>query len=258
MKIVKLTAFLLSVCLSSCISNRNVVYFPDPDFNTGTPVDIVNERQVYRLQPRDVVSVRIKTVDVESANYFNIQPETGFQQFNDVALYLNGYSLNEEGYIQLPEVGKVLLSGLTLQEAQQKVQQAFSDYINNATIMVKLVSFKITVLGEVNRPGYYYIYNDQANLLEGIGIAGDLTDFGNRENITLIRQTQAGSEAILLNLKDPGLLSSDYYFLQPNDVLYVQPLQEKNTRDNLGTLPILSILFGAVSSTILLLGYVNR
>ena len=244
--------------LTSCISNRKLVYFPDPEFNTDVPVEITNNLQQYHLQPRDVISVRIKTLDSESADYFNIEPTNGFQQFNAVGLYINGYSIDETGCITLPEIGNTNVGGLTVQQAQKKIQNDLSDYLNNATILVKLVSFKVTVLGEVNNPGYYFIYNEQANVLEGLGLAGDLTDFGNRENITLIRQTQSGSKAILLDLKDPNLIASEYYYLQPNDVIYVQPLRAKNSRSNLNMLTLLSVLFGAVSSAVLLLTYLGN
>ena len=94
-------------------------------------------------------------------------------------------------------------------------------------------------------------------MLEGLGLAGDLTDFGNRENITIIRQVDEGSEAILVNLKDPKVLASEYYYLKPNDVVYVQPLKAKNTRNNLNTFTLSSIVFGAVSSTLLILSYLD-
>lgn len=248
---------ILLYLLSACISNKKLVYFPDPAFNTKAPTEIINRREVYKLQPRDVLSIRVKTLDTESANYFNIQSEGGFQQINPAGLYLNGYSIDEAGYIEFPEVGRVQVKGLTVNEAQNLIREKIGEYLANATILVKLVSFKITVLGEVNKPGYYYVFNEQATILEGLGLAGDLTDFGNRKNITLIRQVEDGSEAILLNLKDPDLIKSKYYYLLPNDVVYVQPLEEKNIRSNLGTLGALSILFGAISSTILLLRYLN-
>ncbi|MFP4290575.1 MAG: polysaccharide biosynthesis/export family protein [Cyclobacteriaceae bacterium] len=244
--------------LFSCVPNKQVIYFQNPELNTSKPIDIINSRNVYRLQPRDIISVRIKTIDEETTNFFNLENPNSFQQFNPAALYLNGYSLDEEGYINLPEAGRVLLGGMTINDAQQRVQEAMSDYLNNASIIVKLISFKITVLGEVNQPGYYYVFNDQANIFEGLGLAGDLTDFGNRENITLVRQTLAGSQAVLIDLKDPDLLASEYYFLQPNDVIYVQPLKAKNTRANLNTFTLLSVLFGAVSSAVLVLNFVNR
>ncbi len=243
--------------LAACIPNKQLVYFPNPEFNTQTPTLAYNNRQTYRLQPRDVLSVRIKTLDPDTEKYFNVQPENGFVNFNPAGFYINGYSINSDGEITLPEVGRVQIDGLTLEEAEIKIQDAISGYVNNATILVKLVSFKIAVLGEVRNPGYFYIYNEQANVLEGLGLAGDLTDFGNRENITLIRQTDDGNEVVLLNLKDPKLLASPYYYLQPNDVVYVQPLRAKQTRSNLNTLTLLSVFFGAISSTILILRFIE-
>ena len=246
--------------LFSCVANREVVYFDDPDLNTSRPTDYVNERNDYKLQPRDVLSIKVKTVDLETSNYFNLGNSNGggFMQLNPAGLYLNGYSLDNDGYIILPEVGKLYVGGLTVDEAQDRVYSALSKYLNNATVLVKLVSFKITVLGEVRSPGYYYIYNDQANLLEVLGLAGDLTEFGNREKITLIRQTTAGSQAIHIDLLDPDLIKSKYYFLQPNDVIYVQPLKAMNTRSNLSTFTLLSVLFGAISSTVLVLNFLDN
>ena len=258
----RLTKYLFFILITSsgifsCIPNKELIYFNDPELNNSQPVDYVNNRQVYKLQPRDIISVRIKTVDEETTAFFNLEGNT-FQQLNPASIYMNGYSLDEDGYIYLPEAGRVHVGNLTVNEAQKQIQRAMTDYLNNASIIVKLISFKITVLGEVNKPGYYYIYNDQANIMEGLGIAGDLTDLGNRENVTLIRQTVAGSKAIQIDLRDPDLLSSDYFFLQPNDVIYVQPLMAKNTRDNLNAFTLLSVLFGAISSTILILNYTER
>ncbi|WKN40432.1 polysaccharide biosynthesis/export family protein [Tunicatimonas pelagia] len=249
---------MLLLSVVACIPNEKLIYFPNPEFNTQAPTAVYNNRQTYQLQPRDVLSVRIKTLDEDTEDYFNIQPSNGFMPLDPAGLFINGYSISSEGMVTLPEVGEVQVGGYTLEEAEAIIRDAISSYISDATILVKLVSFKVTVLGEVNRPGYYYVFNEQANVLEVLGLAGDLTDFGNRENITLIRQTENGSDAILLNLKDPKLLASDFYFLQPNDVLYIQPLQAKQTRDNLNTLSILGILFGAVSSTILVLNFINN
>jgi polysaccharide export outer membrane protein len=251
----------LMVCLlvfvSSCIPTKKLVYFPDPQFNTTELTPIINQANNYRLQPRDVLSVRVKALDTESSEYFNLQSANAFFNYNQATAYVNGYSIDEKGNIDLPEAGPVNVAGLTINEAQAKIQKSFAVYLKKATIVVKLVSFKITVLGEVNNPGHYYIYNNQATLLEGLGLAGDMTDFGNRENITLVRQTDTGLGAVLINLKDAKVLSSQFYYLQPNDVVYVQPLKAKNTRSNLNALNILSIGFGAISSLILLLNFIR-
>ena len=254
-KIKRFAFFLLAAIglnLSSCITNRQLVYFPDTEFNTEQPTDIVNDRQQYRLQPRDVLSVRILTLDMQSSEYFNLQSSSQFPQFNEAGLFLNGYSINTKGYISLPEVGSVLVLNKTIDEAQDLVQANVRKYLPNATVFVKLVSFKVTFLGEVSRPGQFFFFNEQLTLLEGLGQAGDLTLEANRENVTLIRQTTAGTQAILLNLKDPDLLSSEYYYLQPNDVIYVRPLNARNIRRNLG---LLGVVFGGISTTVLLLNF---
>lgn len=246
-----------SLIFTSCIPNKKLVYFPDPKFNENELTYSNIPPTTYELQPGDILSVRVKTLDEISSEYFNIEPENNNFNLNPASLYLNGYSIGAEGSIVLPEIGKLDVGGLTLEQAQNKIQDSIGLYLNNATVIVKLVSFKITVLGEVQNPGHYFVYNEQASVLEGLGMAGDLTDFGNRENITLIRKTEAGSATILLDLKDPDLLSSPFYYLQPNDVIYVQPLKAKNSRDNLSTLTLLSVLFGAISATVLLIDFLK-
>lgn len=248
-----LLSLVIFLSFSSCISNKKVVYFSDPGFAEGQPTPIKNKfRTTYRLQAKDVLSVRIKTLDSESSSYFNIESESMFMNISPASMYLNGYSIDSDGNIEIPEVGMIKVEGLTVIEAQEKIQKAVSKYLTKATILVKLVSFKVTILGEVRNPGTQYVYNDQLTILEAIGLAGDLTDFGNREHITLLRQTSTGQTAVILNLKEPRILSSEYLYMQPNDVLYVQPLRAKNTRGNLGTLSIASLVLGIISTAILI------
>ena len=248
---------LLASFASSCIPNKQMVYFPNPEFNTNRLTSIPNEPGDYRLQERDILSVRVKSMDTESSEFFNLS-DRDYINLNQASVYLSGYSIDENGNIELPEIGEINVANLTVTQAQKKIKEKIAQYLNNATVIVKLISFKITVLGEVKNPGYYNIYNDQATVLEGLGMAGDLTDFGNRENITLIRQTEGGSAAILIDLKDPKLLSSQFYYLQPNDVIYVQPFKAKTTRSNLSTLSILGLAFSATSTAILILNYMNK
>lgn len=252
--------FIFLICIAifsfSCIPNKKLVYLPNPDFNENNLVNIANQPLEYELKPNDILSIKVKTLDAVSSEYFNIENENSFN-INPASMFLTGYSIDNEGNIDIPEVGKVNVGGKSLKEAQEEIQQKLNVYLNNAHIIVKLVSFKITVLGEVQSPGHYFIYNEGATVLEGLGMAGDLTDFGNRENITLIRKTDNGSAVVLVNLKDPEFLSSEFYFLHPNDVLYIQPLKAKSSRSNLNTLTLLSVLFGAISSVVLLANYLK-
>jgi polysaccharide export outer membrane protein len=248
----------LALSLDSCISKRKLTYFTSPPIDTIRDKKLNNQNPGYRLQPRDVLSIRIKTLDEKTSNYFNAFPPSQVQQINNAALYMNGHSVDVDGNVTLSEVGKINVVNLTIYEAQEKIQKRVNEFLSNATILVKLVSFKITVLGEVANPGHFYVYNDQATVLEALGMAGDLTDYGQRDNITLVRQVEGGSVVKVLNLKSKNLIASPYYYMMPNDVLYVQPLKAKLDRGNLGTLNLLSILFGAISTAILLLNYTKK
>jgi len=151
-------------------------------------------------------------------------------------------------------VGTVPVVGLTVDQVEALVQQKVGRFASGANVMVKLVSFKITVLGEVRAPGRYFVYNGQANVLEALGLAGDLNEFGNRQNVKLVRQTDKGSEVVLLDLTDPALLRSPYYYLLPNDALYVEPLKARTSRGNANNL---GIVFAGLSTLVLLLGYIR-
>lgn len=243
----------LAVLLTGCVAKKKSIYFSDPGFTQSDPITISNRnKQVYRLQKRDVLSVRIKTLDAESSSYFNIEKEAMYMNISPATTYLNGYSIDDSGNIEIPEAGAVNVEGLTIKEAEAKIQKAVGQYLNKATIIVKLVSFKVTVLGEVRSPGVQYVYNDQVTLFEALGMCGDITEFGNRTNVNLIRYTAAGQQVSVLNLTEPRVLSSEYLYLQPNDVLYVQPLKAKIARGNLSALSVASFVLGLVSTIILI------
>lgn len=221
----------------------------------STPTLFNTSYQEYELQPNDVLSVKVLSVQPELTEQFNIiNPNNAFGISGPSSLYLSGYSIDKNGNIRLPILGEVKVAGLTPNQAEEKIQRDLDRYINDATVVLKLISFKISVLGEVRNPGYFYVYNEQANLFEGLGMAGDLTQAASRENIKLIRQTPGGSEVVLLDLKDPDIVQSPYYYLKPNDVLYVEPRKTQIKRDNL---VVVSAILGVISTAALLLNFVK-
>jgi polysaccharide export outer membrane protein len=141
-----------------------------------------------------------------------------------------------------------------LEGAQKLIQLNVDKYLKQATAIIKLTSFKVTVLGEVKNPGYYYVYNNQATVLEALGLAGDLTPVGNRQHIKLIRQLESGSQVVLLDLTDPNLLKSDHYYLTPGDVLYVEPFKARSKRTNL---ELLTVVFSGLTTAVLILSYIK-
>lgn len=244
-----LTWALLLLWMSSCYSRKELIYLQDPTFSNEYPTQIKNRRPTYKLQTNDVLHIDIQNPDTESAQFFNYGQE-GMQAFgNQLTLFVQGHSVDEGGYVTVPLVGKVKVEDLTVDEAKNLLQQEVDKFLRNTSVDVKLISFKISVMGEVNNPGYYYVYNGQANVLEGLSLAGDLTDFGSRSNIKLIRQNENGAEVILLDLTNSDMMKSKYYYLLPNDVIYVEPSTQQLRRENL--VPI-GIVFTAITSLALL------
>ncbi len=258
MKIIKfISFFILSGLLSSCYYNSRLIYLQDNKFSKFRPTLVANKKSVYRLQPSDILSVQVKSsTETEASNaIFNVASRQNGTFTSPGSLYLEGYTIDNHGKISLPILGEMTMKDLTIEEAQQLIQLNANKFLNKATVIVKLTSFKVTVLGEVKNPGYLYVYNNQVTVLETLGLAGDLTPFANRENVKLIRQIPTGSQVILLDLTDPKLLSSEYFFLMPNDVLYVEPLKARSSKTNL---EVLSVIFAGLTTAVLIYSYVKQ
>ncbi|KUG07822.1 polysaccharide transporter [Solirubrum puertoriconensis] len=232
---------------------RKLPYFQGK-YNKSTAVLAPNTLQPYRIQPNDVLSVRVQSVQPSLNEIFNVTDARAVFQGDPGNMFLAGYNVDTNGNINLPTVGKVKLQGLTIEEAQARIQREVGNYVRDANVLVKLLSFKITVLGEVRNPGRHFVYNGQVTVLEALGLAGDLTEFGNRENIKLIRPTPKGNEVILLDLTDPKLLESPNFFLLPNDALYVEPMAARTNRANIANL---ALVFSGISALALILNYLR-
>lgn len=242
---------------SGCIPNSRLLYLQDDAQQPGNgPVVYSAERKPYTLQTGDVLSVQIKGVDTELQSSFNITSGAfgGAIMADPATQYVNGYTIDENGDIPLISVGKVRVKGLTIEQAQEICQKRIGAFLRDATVMVKMVSFKITVLGEVRRPGYYYVNNLRCNLLEAIGLGGDLTPIANRKRLKVIRQLPTGSEVAYVDLTDAKIIQSPYYNLQPNDIIFVEPLSGQTPRKNFAPVSLgLGIVSGLVTVTLLVL-----
>ena len=244
---------LVLIWLSSCYSRKELIYLQDAGFSSEYPTQIKNRRPTYKLQVNDVLHIDIQNPDSEAAQLFDY----GQQQMGGIAnepnLFVTGHSIGEDGLVTVPLIGKVKVVDLSVGEAKDLLQQEVNKFLKNTTVEVKLISFKISVMGEVNNPGYYYVYNGQANVLEGLSLAGDITDYGNRNNIKLIRQNDSGAEVVLLDLTSSEVMKSKYYYLLPNDVIYVEPSERQVQRANLE--PI-AVVFSALTTLALIVNAV--
>jgi polysaccharide export outer membrane protein len=249
-----LTALLLPLLLSACVAQQQLPYLQGKDYSTKAAVQVDNEPQAYRLQPGDVLNIRVQSVQQAFNDMFSMTPGQNFMSGEPSLLYLSGYVVDDNGTIRLPTIGELKVSGLTVEQSQELIQKRVGETTRGASVAVRLTSFRLTVLGEVRAPGRYFVYSPQATVLEALGLAGDLTEFGNRTNVKLIRQTTKGSEVVLLDLTDPNLLRSKYYYLLPNDALYVEPLKARTERGNANNL---ALVFGGLSTIILLLSFIK-
>lgn len=245
--------FIFLVWLSSCYSRKELIYLQDNSFSNEYPTQIKNRRPTYKLQVNDVLYIDVQNPDNETAQIFNYGQQEMRGVSNQSNLFVMGHSIGEDGFVTVPLIGKVKVVDLTVDEAKNLLQQEVDKFLRNTTVEVKLVSFKISVMGEVNNPGYYYVYNGQANVLEGLSLAGDITEYGNRNNIKLIRQNDNGAEVVLLDLSSSEVMKSKYYYLLPNDVLYVEPSTKQVKRANLE--PI-AVVFSALTTLALIVNAV--
>ena len=226
-----LIAVLLAVVFASCVPQKKMLYLKDAEMVAeNLSKEYVNDRTVdYKLQPGDHLFIRfINTIDERSAA--SLTGETNVRtnyMSSEASIYLHSYTLDEEGYIELPLTGKIQLKNLTVDQAKDKMQMELDKFVNQTTLIVKLSNFNLTVLGEVTRPGMYKVYQSQINLFEAMAMAGNMTNFAKKNDVKIIRQTDHGSEIVTVDMGQADILSSPYYYLKPNDIIYVEPLKIK-------------------------------
>ena len=231
-KIKKLGIFtlVLTMMFASCVPQKKMIYLKDAEMAAANiSKEYVNDRSVnYKLQPGDNLFIRVlNTIDERSVSAISGEYTNRSFMSSDASIYLQSYTLDEEGCIEMPLTGKIELKNLTIDEAKEKLQTELAKYVNQTTLIVKLSNFNLTVLGEVTRPGMYKVYQSQINLFEAISMAGNMTNFAKNSEVRIIRQTDNGSEVVTVDMGQADILSSPYYYLKPNDIIYVEPLKIK-------------------------------
>lgn len=231
-RITKLGIFtlVLTMMFASCVPQKKMLYLKDAEMAAANiSKEYVNDRSVnYKLQPGDNLFIRVlNTIDERSASAISGEYTSRNYMTSDASIYLQSYTLDEEGCIEMPLTGKIELKNLTIDQAKEKLQTELDRYVNQTTLIVKLSNFNLTVLGEVTHPGMYKVYQSQINLFEAISLAGNMTNFAKNNEVRIIRQTDNGSEVVTVDMGQADILSSPYYYLKPNDIIYVEPLKIK-------------------------------
>lgn len=258
MKIQRNLFIIIIVLLAACTSQEKLAYLnnlPETGGIETFPMEIPD----YKIQHRDMLYITIKSMTPDgSINDFlsSSDRSSGTYIQSEAGQYLYGYDVNSDGNILLPVLGNINVKELTLEEARHVIQRAADKLFNNSTVECKLLSYKFTVIGEVRTPGTYVNYNNYLTVLEAIGRAGGINDYGRRDKLLVVRPFEDGTKTFTLNLQDKDILSSEAYFLLPNDVVIVEPESKKVFNLNLPTISfIISTVSSAITMTLLLINY---
>ena len=242
---------------TSCLSLKNTIYFNQEEYPELKP-PITGD---YRLRPQDMLNIDIYILgESDTKNYLSKGQQGGMgggQQGANLMLageagtYFQGYTISDSGYIRMPLLGKLHVATKTTKEIESQLEELLREYFREVTVSVKMSNFKVYFFGEFNRPGMQFIFNDKLNLLEGLALAGDLTNFGDRKNLKLVRTLEDRSKQVhVIDLTNVDFINSELYYLYPGDVIYAQPVKAKGFVINA---PILSFII--TTTTFLLLIY---
>lgn len=216
---------MLALALASCNTSKKIVYFQDIQVNRP---EAITEARDITVQPKDQISILVSSKDPQLAALFNlprVQYRVGDNNMQNTNGDVSGYTLDTEGYIDFPVLGRLYVAGMTKSEIASYIKKRLMDenLINDPVVTVEFMNLYYSILGEVNSPGKYMITKDQITLLEAISMAGDLTIYGKRDAVFVVREEDGQRITHWVDLRTQDLFHSPVYYLKQNDVIYVQP-----------------------------------
>ncbi|RTZ02907.1 sugar transporter [Flavobacterium sp. RSP49] len=250
----------ISVLLFSCIPTKDLIYLQKKDTSAQESTIAVVGSKPYRLQTNDVLSITIKAIDPKLVAIFSPTSEGGSVGKSESALYFDGFTVDDHGNIRVPVLGELNVIGYTLDEIRVRIEkQLLAEYFNaeaNIFVTVKLSGFRYTINGEIGSTGTKTLFQEQVNIMEAIANAGDISVTGDRKAVTIMRKTPTGVQMHDLDLTDINVMQSPYYYLQPNDYVYIKPLKQKTWgtgKTGIESLGTIITLLSLATTTFLLL-----
>lgn len=226
------------VLLGSCSSGKDVPYFQNID-----EISLAGSKGLYdaKIMPKDMLTITVSTTDPAAAAPFNLSVGNtvgASGQLSNGGGNLQGYLVDNDGNINFPVIGHMHVQGMTKSQCQDMIREKLLPFMaatENPIVTVRMSSYRVTVTGEVNRPGVIPVSTEKMSIVEALAQAGDLTVYGKRDNIMLIREDETGQKKMVrLNMNDANLINSPYYYLQQNDIIYVQPNSVKAKNAGIG------------------------
>lgn len=242
---------LLLLFISSCVSTRNLTYLNDLSTTRTFTEEIINQTEII-IQPGDQLGIMVSTLNPESNLLFNagVLPSTGSLAASAAptagrTAANEGYLVDMNGDINFPVLGRVRLGGLTREQATLRLTAELKKNVKNPIVNIRFLNFRITVLGEVARPSTFIVPSERVTLLEALALAGDMTAYGKREDVMIIREKDNVRTVTRANLSDKQFLNSPDFYLQQNDVVYVSPAKIKALQTSTGTYYLSLVAVGA-------------
>lgn len=239
-----------SLCLFSCATKKQIVYFQGVEELDQKPIKETFEPVI---EPNDILFITVSALDNDVTKPFQrLNPEAGSPVVNNIEL--QGYLVDSKGNINFPVLGKIPVMGKSRGTIEEDIKSKLSLFVKNVVVDVRIINFKITVMGEVKNPGVYKIQNERITLPEAIALAGDFTEFGDRREVTVIRTENEVRKVTRIDFTATDFFSSPYYFLKQNDLVYIEPSQKGVKKTGfIPDVPAVLSLVTIVLSTVILL-----
>jgi len=214
---------MIMTLFSACVTNKHATYLQE--YENSEYSGEYAPPEDYLIKPNDNLYIRVTTLDPRQADIFNALGDGGLMRADEASAQLMSYPVELDGTVDLPYVGSIEVGGKTVQEAKVTIEAVLAEYVTDASLTVKLVNNYVSVLGEVRAPGMYPIYKERLNIYQALAMAGDVADFGDRYSLSIIRKTESESKVKEFNITDKKIVDSEFYYVMPNDVIYVKPLR---------------------------------
>ena len=237
------TVILIIGALYSCVPYKKTLLLRDK--NSKYQDTIPTSLTFYKLQPNDILSIHVSSFNTQVSDFYNLKNDGG----------IGGFLVKKNGYVNIPMLDSMYVLGFTIPEVEKKVTSALQEQIKMPYVVVRLVNFKIVFLGEVGVPGVINVKDNSINIFEALAMAGNISELGNNTDVKIVRKkSNEQSYIIKIDLTSKDIIGSPYYFLQPNDVVYIEPLRIKNFRTNFQTF---SVLLSLTTFALVIFNFVN-
>lgn len=227
-----LIGVLLCAVFTSCIPQKDIVYLQNKNEALDSTQIMVEQPKLYRVQINDILNIRIKVLDQENVTIFNPVGEGNLNATSQERAYFDGFTVDIHGNIRVPTLGKFNVLGFTMEEIEDNIKERLLEdqfkETANIFVTVKLAGLRYTATGEVASPQTVTLFQERVNIFEALANVGDIPVTGNRKEVQIIRQYPDGQKIHTLDLTDRAVMKSPYYFIQPNDMIYVKPLKQKS------------------------------